>query len=230
MDWSPYAVGGAAARADSFTGLDPDFAANAYALTKAAHDAGFPLQITSAYRSPEVQARLFKNAVAKYGSEAAARKWVAPPGRSMHNRGMAIDFAIDGGLLRDANHPAAKWIAENAANYGLAVPMSWEPWQIEPAGGRGQAPSAPAASPKSAPEAQGQPQPAPDPRNALAALTAPQNGPTGEQMNALLALLQEQERKNALVDTRIDPFAFMSNPQPVQYAAFDTRNPFGGLL
>lgn len=136
-DWSPYAVGGAAVRADSFTGLDPAFAANVYAMTQAAHEAGIPLQITSAYRSPEVQARLYADAVKKYGSPEAARKWVAPPGHSQHNKGTAVDFAVNGGLLRDADSAEAKWIAANAAKYGLHVPMSWEPWQVEMAGSRG---------------------------------------------------------------------------------------------
>ena len=137
MDWTPYAVGGAAARDDSFTGLDPEFAASVYGMVQDAHEAGIPLQITSAYRSPEVQARLYENALAKYGSPEAARKWVAPPGRSKHNSGEAVDFALDGSLIREADSEAAQWIAANAAKYGLSVPMSWEPWQVEPIGSRG---------------------------------------------------------------------------------------------
>lgn len=136
-DWSRYAVGGAAARPDSFTGLDPDFASAIWRLTQDAHAAGYPLQITSAYRSPDVQARLYEQALAKYGSEKAARKWVAPPGRSQHNRGTAVDYALNGSLLRDASSPAAQWLSRNARKYGLDIPMSWEPWQVELAGARG---------------------------------------------------------------------------------------------
>lgn len=138
MDWSPYAVGGAAARSDSFTGLKPDFASGVYRMVQDAHAAGIPLQITSAYRSPEKQAELYERALKKYGSPQAARKWVAPPGRSQHNFGTAVDFAVNGSLLRDADSPAAKWVKANAANYGLDVPMAWEPWQVEMAGARGQ--------------------------------------------------------------------------------------------
>lgn len=136
FDWSQYAVGGAASRPDSFTGLQPEFASGVYNMVQAAHAAGIPLQITSAYRSPEVQAKLFEDAVRKYGSPQAARKWVAPPGRSQHNRGTAVDFAVNGGLIRDANSPEAKWIKENAERFGLSVPMAWEPWQVEPMGSR----------------------------------------------------------------------------------------------
>lgn len=138
FDWTEFAVGGAAARPDSFTGLQPVFASNVYSMVTDAHAAGVPLQITSAYRSPELQAQLYDAAIQKYGSPEAARKWVAPPGRSKHNSGTAVDFAVDGSLIRDANSPAAQWIAANAGNYGLSVPMSWEPWQVEPMGSRSQ--------------------------------------------------------------------------------------------
>ena len=144
IDWTRYAVGGAAARPDSFSGLDPAYATAIAQLVQAAEADLGPgaLKITSAYRSPEVQARLWNEAVAKYGSPEAARKWVAPPGSSMHNKGLAVDFAnAAGSLLRDPNSPEAKWLAENAARFGLAVPMSWEPWQVELAGARGNAPS-----------------------------------------------------------------------------------------
>jgi hypothetical protein len=97
------------------------------------------LRITSAYRSPELQGQLFADAVQKYGSEAAARKWVAPPGKSRHNSGMAVDFAnAAGSMLRDPNSREAQWIKQNAGRFGLDVPMSWEPWQVEMAGSRGQ--------------------------------------------------------------------------------------------
>jgi hypothetical protein len=145
FDWTPYLVGGAT-RPDAMTGLDPAFATSLAAMFQSAPpEIRQNLRITSAYRSPEVQARLWEQALAKYGSPEAARKWVAPPGHSQHNRGTAVDFGnAQGGLLRDANSPEARWLAENAGNFGLAVPMSWEPWQIEPAGARGGA--APASS------------------------------------------------------------------------------------
>jgi len=146
FDWSRVAVGGAAARADSFAGLDQRFAARVASMVTAAEADGVTLTITSAYRSNELQARLFADAVAKYGSPAAARKWVAPPGSSQHNKGMAVDFgAAGGGLLRDANSREAKWLQKNAERFGLHLPMSWEPWQVEMAGSRGGADIEPTA-------------------------------------------------------------------------------------
>lgn len=81
------------------------------------------LSITSGYRSPEEQTTLWNNAVKKYGSAAAAQKWVAPPGHSNHNKGLAADL---GGNLQAAHKLAGK--------YGLTFPMPWEPWHIEPIG------------------------------------------------------------------------------------------------
>jgi len=82
-------------------------------------------QINSGFRSLERQAELFAEAVKKYGSEEAARKWVAPPGNSMHNHGKAADLNMNG-------DPAVKeWLHANAAKYGLGFPMGHEPWHIE---------------------------------------------------------------------------------------------------
>ena len=139
FDWSKYAVGGAK-RPDSFTGLNPNFSTALSQMLQAAEaELGQnALSITSAYRSPEKQAELYQAALKKYGSPAAARKWVAPPGRSMHNKGLAVDFgAAGGGLLRDPNSREAQWLKANASRFGLDVPMSWEPWQVELAGARG---------------------------------------------------------------------------------------------
>lgn len=57
---------------------------------------GRQLTVISAYRSTEKQARLFAEAVQKYGSEAAARKKVAPPGSSKHEGGTALDITWPG--------------------------------------------------------------------------------------------------------------------------------------
>jgi len=103
-------------------GMNPAFAG---ALNRMIADSGGRLSIKSGYRSPERQAQLWSQALAKYGSAAAARKWVAPPGRSHHNSGTAADLGGDLG-----------WAHANAARYGLSFPMSWENWHIEPQGSR----------------------------------------------------------------------------------------------
>lgn len=133
MDWTPYLVGGAT-RPDAISGLDPRFAASVWDMLQAAAADGVDLRITSAYRSPEVQAALYNAAPPERRG-----KYVAAPGRSMHGRGVAVDFAgADGGLLRDPNSIEAQWLAANTDRFNLVIPMDWEPWQVEMAGARGQ--------------------------------------------------------------------------------------------
>jgi hypothetical protein len=107
-------------------GMDPRLAERLAALLGAA-----PGQATiySGYRDPDHQRKLFENAVAKYGSPQAARKWVAPPGKSQHNKGSAAD-------LRFASPEVREFIHQNAAKYGLAFPLGHEPWHVELAGAR----------------------------------------------------------------------------------------------
>lgn len=144
-DWSQYATGGAAARPDSFTGLaDPFSRALQSMLADAPEDVR--INITSAYRSPETQERLWKDALAKYGSESEARKWVAPPGRSQHNHGNAVD-------LKYLSPAAQAWAHENASRYGLAFPLGNEPWHLELGTARGGPVLAYNASPQPAPPA-----------------------------------------------------------------------------
>jgi hypothetical protein len=113
--------------ASHVAGLQGDFASRLGQFLSAAEQAGTPIKIMSGYRSPERQAQLFQAAVAKYGSEAAARKWVAPPGRSNHNKGAAVDLSF-------TSDAARSWAHQNAAKFGLNFRMSHEPWHIEPQG------------------------------------------------------------------------------------------------
>lgn len=107
-------------------GFNPQFNSELQRLLK---DFGGKVTINSGYRSPERQAQLFANAVKKYGSEAAARKWVAPPGHSKHNEGLAADLHFADAATRAAVHA-------KAAQYGLVFPMAYENWHIEPIGAR----------------------------------------------------------------------------------------------
>ena len=80
-------------------------------------------RLNSGFRPDWYQQMLFAAAVKKYGGEPAARKWVAPPGRSRHRfkdtRGAAD--ATDGERL-------------DAASPRIMRPMSWEPWHVQLAG------------------------------------------------------------------------------------------------
>lgn len=105
--------------------LDPAFAGNLQALIAA----GPGITPFSGYRTIQRQTELWNAALKKYGSPAAARKWVAPPGSSQHNKRMAVD-------LKYADDAARQFAHANAAKYGLTFPMGHEPWHIEPIGAR----------------------------------------------------------------------------------------------
>jgi hypothetical protein len=122
---------GGATRSDSFSGLNGGFADSLAAMIEsmpAEVREGF--SIKSGYRSEEKQSELWAAALKKYGSADAARKWVAPPGRSQHNHGNAVDLGY-------GSSEARRWVHENAGRFGLTFPLGNEPWHIEAAGARG---------------------------------------------------------------------------------------------
>lgn len=51
----------------------------------------------------------------------------ARPGHSMHERGLAIDFTLDGALISTRSNRGYAWLADNAARFGLHNLPS-EPW------------------------------------------------------------------------------------------------------
>jgi len=51
----------------------------------------------------------------------------APPGRSNHERGLAIDFRYNGQPIKSRDNPGFQWLAANAARFGLHNLPS-EPW------------------------------------------------------------------------------------------------------
>lgn len=112
------------------SGMSGDLQTGLTAMLKAA-PAGIADDITinSGFRSVARQRELFDAAVAKYGSVAAARRWVAPPGNSQHNLGNAADLGFGSSAARN-------WAHENAGQFGLRFPMAHEPWHIETAGAR----------------------------------------------------------------------------------------------
>lgn len=137
FNWNQFAVGGAQ-RPDSFSGLDPTFNSALQALfTAAPPEIQQSLRVTSGFRSPEKQAELWQNALNKYGDPEIADNWVAPPGRSNHNHGRAVD-------LKYLSPAATEWAHANAEKFGLHFPLANENWHVEPLGSRGKG-SAPAS-------------------------------------------------------------------------------------
>lgn len=89
---------------------------------------GVRVEVFSSYRSVAKQQRLFNQAIRKYGSVQKARKWVAPPGKSRHNYGNAIDL----NMYRNGKKIPQKEFDTIIAQAGMYRPMSWETWHIEP--------------------------------------------------------------------------------------------------
>jgi LAS superfamily LD-carboxypeptidase LdcB len=122
-------------RNEDIDGLDGSFTNNLAALMQ---DAPFDgLGVLSGARSVERQQVLWDEALRKYGSPEAARKWVAPPGRSQHQHGRAVDVSYNGRSLKHAPKEVVDWVHSNAGKYGLTFPLANENWHIEPIGARG---------------------------------------------------------------------------------------------
>ncbi|GAB2448090.1 hypothetical protein GCM10027062_32090 [Nocardioides hungaricus] len=102
--------------------LDPDLRGAVRAAGRAARDDGVRLKITSGWRSREHQQRLFTAAVATYGSEEEARRYVSTPDVSAHVTGDAVDIGPT---------DADDWLIRHGADYGLCQVFANEIWHFE---------------------------------------------------------------------------------------------------
>ncbi|MGW6588778.1 M15 family metallopeptidase [Streptomyces globisporus] len=95
------------------------------ALRRAAQDAvgdGVTFTVNSGWRSAAYQEELLRKAVAQYGSEAEAARWVATATTSPHVSGDAVDIGPD---------RATDWLSTHGAAYGLCRIYRNEPWHFE---------------------------------------------------------------------------------------------------
>ncbi|MFF4046421.1 M15 family metallopeptidase [Streptomyces chartreusis] len=102
--------------------LDPDLLK---ALRQAATDAsddGVEFYVSSGWRSPGYQDQLLREAVAEYGSEDEAARWVATATTSPHVAGDAADIG---------HSDATVWLSRHGAEYGLCQIYRNEPWHYE---------------------------------------------------------------------------------------------------
>ena len=116
--------------APNVNGLNRDFASKVRdMLLDMPQEERVQVQITSAARTNERQDQMWQAAKAKYGSEAAAAIWVARPGNSNHETGLAID-------IKTTSESARRWMHSNASRFGLRFPHAHEPWHLEPISAR----------------------------------------------------------------------------------------------
>ncbi len=112
---------------------------------------GYPLSVTSAYRSYDTQNYLFSNYTqnelashpgwTKEQAEAQVETYSCRPGTSEHQTGLCIDMhTLSGADVSFANYEQAAWLAENCWKFGyiLRFPkdkvketgISYEPWHF----------------------------------------------------------------------------------------------------
>jgi LAS superfamily LD-carboxypeptidase LdcB len=102
--------------------LDPALRAAVQAAAADAREDGVALSVTSGWRSRVHQQHLLDQAIAHYGSEAEARRFVATPQTSAHVTGDAVDIG-----------PAAAddWLSRHGSAYGLCQVFANERWHFE---------------------------------------------------------------------------------------------------
>lgn len=103
---------------------------------------GLGLYAASAYRSYEVQERLYNNYLKRDGGNVAlVDTYSARPGHSEHQTGRAIDLSAASGSLNGfGSTPEAAWVKKNCYKYGFIVRYQqdivaltgykYEPWHI----------------------------------------------------------------------------------------------------
>jgi D-alanyl-D-alanine carboxypeptidase len=102
--------------------LDPKLRSAIQAAAKDAYRTGISFRVNSGWRSPTYQQRLLDRAIATYGSEQVARRYVSTPEKSAHVKGHAIDIgptAADG------------WLSQHGNRYGLCQTYATEIWHFE---------------------------------------------------------------------------------------------------
>jgi zinc D-Ala-D-Ala carboxypeptidase len=95
------------------------------ALRRAATDAaadGVEFVVNGGWRSHAYEDQLRREAIAKYGSEAQAARWVATGTTSAHVSGDAVDVGPA---------DATRWLSAQGAAYGLCQIYGNEPWHYE---------------------------------------------------------------------------------------------------
>jgi D-alanyl-D-alanine carboxypeptidase len=104
------------------TNLDPALLGALRQAATDASDAGVKFVVNSGWRSPAYEDQLRRQAIAEYGSEAEAARWVATGTTSPHVSGDAVDIG-----------PAAatQWLSAHGAAYGLCQIYANEPWHYE---------------------------------------------------------------------------------------------------
>jgi hypothetical protein len=107
--------------------LNPQLVARFNAARTVGASHGHIIRVRSGWRSVNHQQQMFDAAVKKYGSVAAATRWVLPPTKSLHTWGLAIDIRYGGNVKS-----ASRWFQKYSAHFGLCRRYKNEWWHYEP--------------------------------------------------------------------------------------------------
>lgn len=102
--------------------LAPELLAALRSAARAAADDGVAFTVNSGWRSRSYQDQLLREAVAEYGSEEEAARWVATADTSAHVSGDGVDV----GPVR-----AIDWLTRHGDGFGLCQIYGNEPWHYE---------------------------------------------------------------------------------------------------
>lgn len=109
-------------RTPAVVNLDPALGAAIRQAADAAAADGVRFEVTSGWRTTQYQRWLLEDAARKYGSVEVALQWVAPPDRSHHVTGDAVDIGpLD----------AQTWLIERGSEWGLCQIYGNERWHFE---------------------------------------------------------------------------------------------------
>lgn len=119
---TPAPTSGAAPQTGNMSGFYAPFKSD---LDRLIAEAPGAVTVTSGYRTPERQQELWDQNAAKYPDPEVRDNYVARPGHSSHNYGLAADLSF-------ASPEVQQWVHDNAAKYNLQFRMDHEGWHVEP--------------------------------------------------------------------------------------------------
>lgn len=118
--------------------VEKEVAVSLEKLFKDAENTGIFLLGNSGYRSFELQDKTYKNRILSEGKD-MADKYVAKPGQSEHQTGLAMDVTNKANYFTE-DTKEAMWISENAHKYGFIIRYqkgkeyitgcNYEPWHL----------------------------------------------------------------------------------------------------
>lgn len=114
--------------------FNPDFEDRVNALIEAVKQNGGQAGVFSGPRSSARQEQMYLSALDKYGDESLAKKYISPPGESLHEAVAGQKYGLGPGALAADLNGDLQSIYEMAPKFGLEFANKQQPWHIQYAG------------------------------------------------------------------------------------------------